>query len=339
MSHNCLGWLFQTTERLRESEAAYRDAVALQRQHFTEHPNEPEFRLELAKYLFNLGNVLRDTGRPEDAEAAHAEAMVIFQQLVAEFPNRPEFRQELSERELNLGAAYHKQAGTYAALGQWAKAAADFQRTLELDPKNHEAWVLAAYANLAAGDAASYRRTCRELVERFGQTDDPVIAERTAKVCSLAPGAVADFGVVERLAEFAVSDGEQHDYYPFFVLAKGLTEDRAGRHAEAAAWLERFAPQADRGSNFDAIAFAALAMAQHRLGRTDEAKDSLAKAKAIVAEKMPDPSQGRRFEGNWHDWLHAQMLSREAEEMLKKDADGEEEFTSDALGDSEFPNR
>jgi serine/threonine protein kinase/tetratricopeptide (TPR) repeat protein len=320
MSHNCLGWLFQTTERLPESEAAYRDAVALQRQHFAENPNEPEFRLELAKYLFNLGNVLRDTGRTEDGEAAHAEAIVIFKQLVAEFPNRPEFRQELAERELNLGAAHHNRAGTYAALGQWAKAAADFQRARELNPENDEVWLLAAYAYLAAGDAANYRRTCRELVDRVGQTDDPVIAERTAKVCSLASGAVADFGVVERLAEFAVT-AEQHDYYPFFVLAKGLTENRAGCHAEAAAWLERFAPQPDRGWNFDAIAFAALAMAQHRLGRTDEAKDSLAKAKAIVAEKMPDPSQGRRFEGNWHDWLHAQMLSCEAEEMLKNDAD------------------
>jgi Flp pilus assembly protein TadD len=143
------------------------------------------------------------------------------------------------------------------------------------------------------------------------------MAERTAKVCTLAPGAVADFGVVERLAQVAVTGTEQHSYYHYFVLAKGLTEDRAGRHAEAVQWLERFAPKADRGYDFDAIAFAALAMAQHRLGRTDEAKESLAKAQAIVARNIPDRSEGRPFRaGNWHDWLHAEILVREAEGLV-----------------------
>jgi len=97
MSHNNLGWLFQTTKRLPEAEAAFRDAVALQKQHVAES-NRPEFRLELAKYLFGLGNVLRDTARPKEAEAAHSEAVTIFKQLVVEFPNRPEFRQEMAER-------------------------------------------------------------------------------------------------------------------------------------------------------------------------------------------------------------------------------------------------
>jgi tetratricopeptide (TPR) repeat protein len=99
MSHNCLGWLFQDTKRLEKAESAYRDAVTLQKQAVADFPNLPEFRLELATYTFNLGNVLRDTARPKEAKAAHAEALAIFKQLVAEFPNRPEFRQELAERE------------------------------------------------------------------------------------------------------------------------------------------------------------------------------------------------------------------------------------------------
>jgi tetratricopeptide (TPR) repeat protein len=99
MSHNCLGWLFQDTKRLEKAEPAFRAAVTLQKQAVADFPNQPEFRLELAKCTFNLGNVLRDTKRPKEAEAAHAEALAIFKQLVAEFPNRPEFRQELAERE------------------------------------------------------------------------------------------------------------------------------------------------------------------------------------------------------------------------------------------------
>jgi serine/threonine protein kinase len=99
MSHNNLGWLFQTTQRLPEAEAAYREAVSVQRQHVAES-NQPEFRLELAKYLFNLDHVLRATERPEEAKGAHTEALGILRQLVADYPNRPEFRQELADRGL-----------------------------------------------------------------------------------------------------------------------------------------------------------------------------------------------------------------------------------------------
>ena len=97
MSHNNLGWIFQSTGRLPQAEAAYCDAVAVQRQHVAASPNWPEFRMELAKYLFNHGNVLRDTARPKEAQSAQAEALAINQQLVADFPNRPEFRQELAD--------------------------------------------------------------------------------------------------------------------------------------------------------------------------------------------------------------------------------------------------
>jgi serine/threonine protein kinase/Flp pilus assembly protein TadD len=207
----------------------------------------------------------------------------------------------------------------HVALGHWAKAAADYERGLELDPNNYENWRLTAYARLAAGDADGYRRTCREFVERFDKTKDPVIAERMAKTCALAPGAVADFSRVEKLAELAVTGTEKHRYYRYFVLAKGLTEYRAGRHAEAIKWLELFAPKAG-GVHWDATSFAALAMAQYRLGRTDEAKTILAKANAIIKAKLPDPSTGQLFRwSDWHDWVHAQILSREAEELLKKE--------------------
>jgi hypothetical protein len=34
---------------------------------------------------------------------------------------------------------------------------------------------------------------------------------------------------------------------------------------------------------------------------------------------MPDPAKGQPFEAvNWHDWVHAQVLCREAEALLKK---------------------
>jgi tetratricopeptide (TPR) repeat protein len=99
MSHSNLGWVFQSAGRMKEAEAAFRDALVLQKQVVSDFPNRPEFRLELATSYNGLSNVLRDTGRPKEADAAHTEALAIYKQLVAEFPNRPEFRQKLTDAE------------------------------------------------------------------------------------------------------------------------------------------------------------------------------------------------------------------------------------------------
>jgi serine/threonine protein kinase/Tfp pilus assembly protein PilF len=243
-----------------------------------------------------LGDVLRDQKKLDEAIACYTKAL---------------------ELDPKFAASHHSRAEAYAALGRWDQVAADYDRILELDPENHESWRLAAYAHLGAGDAAGYRRICRETVERFGRTEDPVIAQRAAMTCSLAPDAVADFGPVKRLARLAVTGTEKHVYHRYFVLARGLTEERAGRHAEAVTWLERFAPTAG-GGHWDATTFAALALAQHRLGRTEEAKVSLARAREIVDQRRPDPSGGRLFGSNWLDVLHAQILTGEAEELLDK---------------------
>ena len=103
MSHNNLGWLFQSTRRPEKAESAFRDAVAAQRQAVANFPDRPEFRLELAKYLFNLGNLIRDKGLLKEAEAVYGEALPIQKHLVAMFPGRPEFREELASGHNNVG--------------------------------------------------------------------------------------------------------------------------------------------------------------------------------------------------------------------------------------------
>jgi hypothetical protein len=95
-----------------------------------------------------------------------------------------------------------------------------------------------------------------------------------------------------------------------------LADYRAGRHAEAIRWTERFPLKAD-GVHWDATKFAVLAMAQHRLGRAEGARACLVRAERILA-KMPDPAKGQPLEVGWQDWLHAQVLCREAEALLKE---------------------
>ncbi|HEV3298221.1 MAG TPA: protein kinase [Planctomycetaceae bacterium] len=209
-------------------------------------------------------------------------------------------------------------ADASARLGRWDEALAAIDKAAELEPGNH--WYLfhAAPLHLRAGDVAGYRRTCWAMLERFQETQAPNVAERTAKTCLLLPDAVPDFDRVQKLADRVVSGTEKHGDYRWFVFVKGLAEYRAGRHAEAVKWLERFGAHAD-GAHVDASAFAVLAMAQHRLGQKEQAHAALHSAQAI--EKMPDPSVGRLFGGDWQNGLHCQILLREAEALLTNKSD------------------
>jgi tetratricopeptide (TPR) repeat protein len=208
--------------------------------------------------------------------------------------------------------------GIHARHGQWKPAAAAYARSFELakNPNNPFAWYVALPLHLAAGDEEHYRQLCRQMLERFGPTKDLIAVEWTAKTCALIPDAVADFEAVEKLADRIVDGTEKHPSCRFFVLAKALVEYRAGRHAEAVRWAERFAPAND-GNEFDAFVFATLSMAEHRLGNSDKARAALAHAKAIVTSKRPDPANGRPFV-NWHEWLHTDTVLREAEMLASE---------------------
>src|SRR5262249_8790388 len=155
------------------------------------------------------------------------------------------------------------------------------------------------------GKVEGYRRACREMLARFRNTDNPEVADRTAKVCSLAPDAVSDFAPVLALADRAVTGTEKHPYRRWFVLTKGLAEYRAGHYAAPVEWLNRFSPRLN-GIHWDATAFAVLAMAKHKLGSAPgaeaaqlagDARAALNRAQAILSQKMPDARAGRPFTG------------------------------------------
>jgi serine/threonine protein kinase/predicted Zn-dependent protease len=250
--------------------------------------------------LFHRAEAQARLGQWEKAVADYSKAIELF-------PNPP------------AGTVYREawalRGGVYCALGQWGKAAADYAEQLKLDPGNEWYLYQSAVLRLQIGDREGYRRACREMLDRFGNTDKPAVAEQTAKTCSLAPDAVSPFEPVSKLADRAVKVREPDRW---LLLAKALAEYRADHSAETVEWLKRVAPKVD-GEHLDATAFAVLALARHRLGRVREARAALASAQVILAQKMPDPGKGRYFGGDWHDWLRAQILVHEAEKLFDED--------------------
>jgi len=215
----------------------------------------------------------------------------------------------------NFAAAPFNLARALAARRRLNEAADMYSRWLEVYPDDHANWYRAAGVYLSIGDLDRYRGACRGMLDRFEKlaAEKPEIAEPTARTCALIPDAVADFARVERLAERCIAGTEQHSYRRYFVLAKGLTDYRAGRHEQALEWLRRFAPSPD-GTHSDATGFAVLAMAHHQLGHADQARASFDSARAIVGRKPQNITR----DGPWLEWLHFEILCREAEQTLSR---------------------
>jgi serine/threonine protein kinase/tetratricopeptide (TPR) repeat protein len=254
---------------------------------------------------------LRKLGRAEEAKKLYVQTAAISEQLLSQYAT------ELAAGRAPLRgyASLLRSSGeACAALGKWTEALADYSRLVEVDPGDHFHWYQCAALYLYLGDMEGYRRISSGMLERFADTRISVIAERTSKTCLLLSQAVGDPQRVQKLAAMAVED-ERHRDNRWFVLAKALADYRAGRFNAALAGLEHFAPE-ESGVHCDSSAFAIRAMTQQRLGQSQAASTALASARAILARNMPDPQQDRLFGDNWLDWLHAQILCRQAESLL-----------------------
>ena len=114
-------------------------------------------------------------------------------------------------------------------MGKRKEKAADFGLGAALAGRTDLALAHAA-ALLAAGDRDDYRKTCVALVARFGQTTDPALAERIARVCSLDPSSGVSRDALSDLASRAVT-GEPKNRR--FLATRGAVFSYAGDNETA----------------------------------------------------------------------------------------------------------
>jgi serine/threonine-protein kinase len=203
-----------------------------------------------------------------------------------------------------------------ARRADWKGAAADFARAISLKPEKHPLWYQQTMLLLACGDEQGYRRHCRDMLARFGATQDPVIAERTAKSCLLLPCGTEQLHETSSLAETALAKGPDHEFYPFFELVKGLVEYREGSFAAAERRLGKLVADDNPDWNLAPPAYFILAMAQHRLGQSAKAGESLTRATKIMDEQVPDLAHAG---DSWHAWLMNRVFRSEAEALILYD--------------------
>jgi tetratricopeptide (TPR) repeat protein len=110
-----LGFLLADVGRTDEAMAAYRRSLDLRRGLVRDHPDEPEYRLNVAFTLGNMGNCVRPTDLPA-AEGYYREAVAILGELAPKYPKAVAVRDGLARNRGYLAAALRDQGNLDGAI-------------------------------------------------------------------------------------------------------------------------------------------------------------------------------------------------------------------------------
>jgi tetratricopeptide (TPR) repeat protein len=200
---------------------------------------------------------------------------------------------------------------SYFGLKEIEKGVADLVKATQLGQtvsRDDQRAVLLA----ATGDTTAYRRECERILAGVDEGDDANSLNNAAWACIYLSNSNVDFSRVLTLAEKAVA--LRKDYVHLNTLGAALY--RNGRFAECLKTLEEgMKLHGHAGIAWD---WAFVAMANHRLGRPEEAKRWLDKSRdwiqQIDAGKIRDSYVGESM--NWNHRLELYLLMREAEALI-----------------------
>jgi tetratricopeptide (TPR) repeat protein len=304
-SQHAIGLIQLELGALEEAKATLGEALTARAALVRDHPRDPRYRADLAATRVALARRDWRAGRLDVAVRSWDEARRDLESRREGHPNESVIADELAELEATVGHSHAEQA-------LWEEAAAAMARAIRRGSRD---WLVGGYrASLLAltGDRDGLRALCSEILDTYGRTTDATFASVLARWCALGPGSAPDPARLVRLAEKAVAAGHREPR-PLFHL--GLAEYRAGRFEEAtrhAREAPAALPDGDRDrDSLGALATAVLAMAEHRLGRVDEAARRLEAISRIdwrTIERWPEPQA-------WWDRADFLVLKREAIEL------------------------
>jgi serine/threonine protein kinase len=214
----------------------------------------------------------------------------------------------------------------YARRARWKEAAADFTAGLEAkmalssdSAGKTVSWLYVAPV-LAIADREGYYRLCREMLKRFGETQDPDTAARIAKSCLLLPEFFPEIEKACQLADRAVSLGKHHASLVWFLHCKGLADYRRGDYRATIEGLEPILP--GDGVGFPPLTTEielALAMARYQKGEEKAAREHLARAAKLLDQNLTDPVRSPLQKDSRYDpeWAIAWLLYREAQTLIE----------------------
>jgi Flp pilus assembly protein TadD len=183
--------------------------------------------------------------------------------------------------------------------GDYAGAAAAFEKVVELSPNDAFLRYALGIAHLAAGERDAHRRVCADMLKFCDKTLDLSWADRTLYTALPAADAIVDASVLAPLAVRAA--GVQ----PANVRLLGAALYRTGEYEDAVARFNE-AAKITAPRAWDHLF---LAMAHHRLGQMEKARAYLERAvNQLVTSGY-----------SWQERAESEALCREAEALLGLD--------------------
>jgi WD40 repeat protein/tetratricopeptide (TPR) repeat protein len=228
----------------------------------------------------------------------HSERFVSSEEEIAAWE-----RQQAEPRWLDWAS----RGDVHAMGGEHDKAALFYARAVTDAEAPSYLWRYYAVHCLYLGDLERYRRACAGMLDRFGKTEEAETARRVARTCVLGPNALADLEQVVQLAE-ELAAARPEDALCSEDL--GFVLYRAGRFEAAIAEIGRAIKL--HGGRDAPLAWLFLAMAHHRLGHADDARQWLDKGVRWIDEN---------YEIGWLPRLTSQIVRREAEALLREAVD------------------
>jgi serine/threonine protein kinase/tetratricopeptide (TPR) repeat protein len=208
-------------------------------------------------------------------------------------------------------------AVTYASWGFWTDAARTYRSLMQSqeartsgagtrEPGATGPWWAFAIVSLACDDRESYRRTCQDMLDRFGDAGGTVNGARVAWVCSLQPDVGVDLKAAQKLVDPPFGDLSR--------AAVGALYYRTGQYSKA---VEEFEKEGISASplGFRAIVWCFQAMAYQRIGENEKAREWLAKADQVVEEN--------RATALWNHQVLFHVIREEAAQMTGVPAEPE----------------
>jgi serine/threonine protein kinase/parvulin-like peptidyl-prolyl isomerase/Tfp pilus assembly protein PilF len=155
-----------------------------------------------------------------------------------------------------------------------------------------------------------------------GDDGDPETAAAVALALLVYPSAFS-YEATSRLADFAVDRGTNHVRLARFQMVKALAEYRQRHFESATEWARRSLAGSADDPAAAAMANAVLAMSDHGLGLSEQARAALGTAKELLRTNQPPSEKGSLDLGeNWPDWLIAKLLVNQAIALVDAGATG-----------------
>jgi serine/threonine protein kinase/Tfp pilus assembly protein PilF len=167
LSHNNLGNLFTGLGKRPKAQEQYRQALAIQAKLAADFPAVPRYQIDLGGSYCHLGNLVSASGRPRAS-------LVWYEKAIRTLTATYEQDRRLVAAKQFLRNSHLGRAITYERLRKYARAVKDWDKAVELSPKEEQPRYRAKRATLRlkAGQVAEAVAEVAELMKLPGHPQD-----------------------------------------------------------------------------------------------------------------------------------------------------------------------